>query len=616
MIYIFLILMIFLFPSCEKDDIGVGQVDKAPSGSPYGVTRISDDSLLFVLQAPLKDNVYLIGDFTYWEKHPEFKMNKDGEKFWIKIGGLDPQKEYICQYLIDGKIRIADPYAKKISDPNNDSYISSAVYPNLPSYPFGKTSEIAMIVSTKKNDYNWKVKNFSIPQSDKLFIYELLIRDFTTEGTIKAATAKLDYLKALGVNAIELMPFNEFEGNISWGYNPSFYFATDKAYGTESDYKEFIDECHQRGMAVIMDLVLNHSFGQSPMVRMYRNADYSVSYENPWYNEKSNFENPEAQWGYDFNHESSYTKAFVDSVCSYWMREYKIDGYRFDFTKGFSNTPYPNSGSTSWGSPYDAARIANLKRIYDFIKSRKSDALMICEHLSDNSEEKVLANYGILLWGNMNPAFNEATMGWLSNSDLSWISYKKRGWGKSNLVGYMESHDEERIMFKNLAYGNSSGSYKVKDLPTALKRTGAAAAIMMSVPGPKMIWQFGELGYDYELNNDRLGKKPVRWDYYDDPDRKELYDVFAKLAKMKANNDIFSTSNYTIDFTGAIKYIQLNSAVKDAITIANFDVIAKSAKITLSRDATWKDYFGNDTFTGDKLDIKLEPGEFRIYFTE
>ena len=241
---------------------------------------------------------------------------------------------------------------------------------------------------------------------------------------------------------------------------------------------------------------------------------------------------------------------------------------------------------------------------------------MICEHLSDNSEEKVLANDGILLGGNMNPAFNEATMGWLSNSDLSWISYKKRGWGKSNLVGYMESHDEERIMFKNLAYGNSSGSYKVKDLPTALKRTGAAAAIMMSVPGPKMIWQFGELGYDYELNNDRLGKKPVRWDYYDDPDRKELYDVFAKLAKMKANNDIFSTSNYTIDFTGAIKYIQLNSAVKDAITIANFDVIAKSAKITLSRDATWKDYFGNDTFTGDKLDIKLEPGEFRIYFTE
>ena len=618
MIYILLTLLIFAFTSCEKDDLGTPGIENLPTSSPYGITRISDDSLLFVLQAPLKDNVYLIGDFTGWEKLPEYKMNKDGEKFWIRIGGLDPAKEYVCQYLIDNKIRIADPYAKKVSDPNNDSYISSSVYPGLISYPFGKTTEIAMTVSTKKDNYSWKVKNFSVPDTEKLFIYELLIRDFTEEGTIKAATKKLDYLKNLGVNAIELMPFNEFEGNSSWGYNPSFYFATDKAYGTDNDYKEFIDECHSRGMAVIMDIVLNHSFGQSPMVRMYRNSDYSVSYENPWYNVSSNFENPDAQWGYDFNHESSYTKEFVDSVCSYWIREYKVDGYRFDFTKGFSNTYFPNSGNTSWGSPYDEARIVNLKRIYDFIKSRKSDALMICEHLSDNSEEKVLANYGMLLWGNLNYSFNEATMGWNESgkSDFSWLSYKKRDWSRPNLVGYMESHDEERIMFKNLAYGNASGSYSVKNLPTALQRTGAAAVMMMSVPGPKMIWQFGELGYDYELNDDRLGKKPVRWDYYDDPDRKQLYDIYSKMASLKTNDPIFSTTNYTLDLSGKIKHIKLNTAVKDAVVIANFDVVAQNADITMSRETSWKDHFSDNAFTGDRLQIRLEPGEFRLYFSE
>ena len=129
MIYILLTLLIFAFTSCEKDDLGTPGIEKLPTSSPYGITRISDDSLLFVLQAPLKDNVYLIGDFTGWEKLPEYKMNKDGEKFWIRIGGRDPAKEYVGQYLIDNKIRITDPYAKKVSAPNNDSYIVSSVYP-------------------------------------------------------------------------------------------------------------------------------------------------------------------------------------------------------------------------------------------------------------------------------------------------------------------------------------------------------------------------------------------------------------------------------------------------------------------------------------------------------
>src|SRR5690554_7605996 len=108
-----------------------------------------------------------------------------------------------------------------------------------------------------------------MPEVDKLVVYELLIRYFTNNGDIKTVTDTLDYLQRLGVNAIELMPFNEFEGNDSWGYNPSFYFAADKAYGTLNDYKEFVDECHARGIAVLMDMVLNHSYGQSAFAQMY-----------------------------------------------------------------------------------------------------------------------------------------------------------------------------------------------------------------------------------------------------------------------------------------------------------------------------------------------------------
>ncbi len=629
--HLFLFFFAAIWLSCSDDDSNPVIPDPEVPATPVvadmrdGINRISDDSLGFVLFAPGKESVYLIGDFNNWEVSEKYKMKKDNEtnRFWIRIGDLQKGKEYICQYLIDNTIRVADPYANKISDPWNDSKILSTIYPNLIAYPTGKTEEIAMVVNTSPASYSWKASNFKVSNPDNMVIYEILIRDFTEEGSIKGVQGKLDYLQNLGVNAIELMPFNEFEANNSWGYNPSFYFAPDKAYGTSNDYKAFIDACHERGIAVIMDIVLNHSYGQSPMVRMYHDGKYNPTADNPWYNQKSNFANPDAQWGCDFNHESPYTKTFVDSVFSYWMKEYKIDGFRLDFTKGFSNTPYP---ADSWGSPYDAARIKNLKRIYDEIKKRNSDAIVIFEHLSDNDEEKELADYGIKLWGNINYNFNEATMGWGAEpgdygpkGDVKWASYQERGWAKPNLVAYMESHDEERIMFKNNSYGNSSNPpYDVKELATGLQRTEAAAVILMTLPGPKMIWQFGEVGYDFELNNDRLGNKPIRWDYYDVPERKALYNVYAKMNKLRNTNAVFSAADYTIDLIGQYKQILLKSGDDYVCAIANFDVKPLSADVDLGKAGQWQEYFANTTtdFLTGKQTIELQPGEYRLYISK
>lgn len=599
--------------------------EPVPGNLRDGITAISQDSLAFVLFAPGKESVHLIGDFNNWTVSDDYKLTKSGDRFWIKIGNLEKGKEYICQYLIDNKIRVADPYANKVSDPWNDKDIPSDVYPNLISYPSGKTQEIAMVVNTAPEKYSWSISNFKLSNQDNMVIYEILIRDFTEKRSIKGVHEKLDYLKSLGVNAIELMPFNEFEGNDSWGYNPSFYFAPDKAYGKANDYKAFIDACHSKGIAVVMDMVLNHSYGQSPMVRMYQDASGNPSANNPWYNQKSNFANPDAQWGYDFNHDSEYTRAFVDSVCSYWMKEFKIDGFRFDFTKGFSNTPYPATGNDSWGNPYDAARISNLKRMYNEIKKRNSDAIVIFEHLSDNKEEKELADYGINLWGNLNESFNEATMGWGAEAggygpkgDVSWGSYKQRGWTKPTLVTYMESHDEERIMFKNKTWGKTEGSYDVKNLSTGLERTEAAAVILMSIPGPKMIWQFGELGYDYELNDDRLEKKPIRWDYYDVPERKALYDVYAAMNKLRNENITFSTNDYVTDVVGQYKQILLKSNSGYACVIANFDVIPVTATVKFGKSGKWQEYFSKTeiNLSTDSQAIELQPGEYRVYISK
>ncbi|MDD4516234.1 alpha-amylase family glycosyl hydrolase [Massilibacteroides sp.] len=614
-----LLLAGLLFGCGDKDSDEITIDPETPKESPLpgglkdGITPLTDDSLAFVLFAPGKESVQLIGDFNNWEISDAYKMYKDGDRFWLKIGGLNKEKEYICQYLIDETIRIADPYANKISDPEFDSKILSSVYPDILAYPSGKTTEIAMVVSTDRKEYDWKTADFTVENPENLLIYELLIRDFTEDRTINAVREKLPYLKNLGINAIELMPFSEFEGNDSWGYNPSFYFATDKAYGTSEDYKAFIDACHSNGIAVIMDIVLNHSYGQSPMVRMYQGSDGKVTSDNPWYNVDS--PNSSYSWGYDFNHESQYTQQFVDSVCGYWLTQYKIDGFRFDFTKGFTNTP-----GDGWA--YDAARIRLLKRMTEEIHKRKPDAVVIFEHLADNKEEKELADFGIYLWGNMNYNYCQATMGWENNS-FNGTSYKDRGWTRPQLISYMESHDEERLMYKNKMWGNESGSYRVQDLSTGLQRSAAAAVIYLSFPGPKMIWQFGELGYDFKLGSSaeegRLDKKPVRWDYVTVPERKKLLDVYSTMLDLKKNNPAFSSDDFTVSTgEGDIKQVLLRSANGYVTTVANLGLSIKQASVLFDKTGSWKELFTGEQIqvTEIRQQIEIQPGEYRLYISQ
>src|SRR5690606_13062866 len=313
---------------------------------------VDDNTVTLLLQAPGKGYIFVLGDFNEWAPMPDYQMKRDGDYFWLTIDGLETDVEYAYQYYIDGALKLADPFTTKVLDEQNDKYIPETVYPDLKAFPSEYTSGLASVLTTTPHIYECKVQNFQVPEKENLVIYEVLIRDFTDNGDIKTITDTLDYFVRLGVNAIELMPINEFEGNDSWGYNPSFYFAPDKAYGTMNDYKEFIDACHERGIAVIIDMVLNHSYGESPLVQMYLDGSKPAA-NNPWYNVSHNMQNPDAQWGYDFNHESPYTQELVDLILEYWITEFKVDGFRFDFTKGFTNTPY---GPSSWASEYDASR--------------------------------------------------------------------------------------------------------------------------------------------------------------------------------------------------------------------------------------------------------------------
>lgn len=311
--------------------MGAPETQARPQGIKKGINYIDDNTVILCLWAPGKENIIVLGDFNEWKPMNAYQMKKDNDYFWIQLDGLVKNKEYGYQYLIDGSISIADPYSEKISDPWNDKDIPETVYPGLYKYPDGKAEGILTVIQTGQKDYQMEVTNFTIPDKEKLVIYELLVRDFTDDRTYSAVVKKLDYLKDLNINVLELMPVNEFEGNNSWGYNPSFYFAPDKYYGTQDDLKKLIDECHKRGIAVVIDMVLNHSYDQSPLARMYwDNANSRPSEDNQWYNTVS--PNQTYHWGNDFNHESQATREFVDSVNSFWLNEYNVDGFRFDFT--------------------------------------------------------------------------------------------------------------------------------------------------------------------------------------------------------------------------------------------------------------------------------------------
>lgn len=631
-----------------------------PSGLEQGINYNTTDTskATLVVEAPSKDFVYVVGSFNNWTPTAQYAMKKDpnSDLFWMELSGLTPEQIESYQYwvfdqsIISGSpklVKTADPYSTLVLSPYDDPYIPAATYPNLPTYPSGQDREVT-VLQTAQTPYNWQVTDFQKPSKEDLIIYELLIRDFDADRNFQDVIDKIDYFKNLNINAIELMPIMEFEGNESWGYNTSFHMALDKFYGTQDKFKELVDVCHQNGIAVILDLALNHAFGRNPLVRMWMNDPDEngwgePSSENPYFNTVATHS---YSVGSDFDHSSNLTKNYTKRVIKHWIEEFKIDGFRWDLTKGF--TQQCTAGDDSCTNGYRSDRVAVLKEYADYSWSLDPDHYVIFEHLGGQQEQKEWADYrinegkGIMLWGKMTNPYNQLTMGYASDSNFNDMGHNSQNFEEKRLIGYAESHDEERIMHRNLLYGASSGSYDVTDLNTALPRMSALGAVTLSIPGPKMIWHFGELGMENSIYtctdgsvnkpNDttpgdcKLDTKPQpQWldNWLGNSVRADIYNTWARINELKINEAVFE-GNYTINSGSLTPKIYIwdetlpSNSLKNVVVLANFDVTTQNVTPNFPYTGLWYDLMdasGNTTLSVSNTSaaLSLEPGTFRIF---
>ena len=180
------------------------------------------------------------------------------------------------------------------------------------------------------------------------------------------------------------------------------------------------------------------------------------------------------------------------------------------------------------------------------------------------------------------------------------------------------------MLFPNCKFLYINGSYNVTELNTALARMELAHCFLIPIPGPKMIWQFGELGYDFSINyctdgsiseNCRTGNKPIRWDYLENSNRKRVYNVVAALNHLKQNEAACSTTDFDIDLDGSGKRIHLNHASMNVVVVGNFGVNSIDMIPGFQNTGTWYDYFTGESFDVGDLNSSFNylAGEYHIY---
>jgi len=520
---------------------------RVPLPVPGAIDR--DGIVTFTLYAPDKKSVHLIGDFNDW-KHDADPMRQVDDGLWTAEKEL-PRGAFGYQFLIDGELVTCDPYARFVEGDPGDRPRKAVVKP-------------------RQDPYQWQHDGWQRPGFQDLLIYELHIADFTPQRDFREAVERLGYVSDLGMNAIELMPVFGIHENKGWGYTPTYLFAPNEDYGTPDELRWLIDEAHGKGLAVILDMVLAHTGQKHPFNQMY---PYDQS---PWYGQGPGGGNEYGLPQLDYTRPA--TRAFAKDVLEYWLKDYHVDGFRFDYVKSIGITPEGYGVPTlAW-----AARQA------------RKDAYVIGEHLPEDP--------GLMLAADMDGAwhirFSYAIKALLCQREIGGYRPEQfercvrtldpagEGYGQrpTCMVNYLESHDEERIILD----ARQAGS----DDETARRKSALGATVLFTAVGEPMLYHGQTMGQDTPKNMDH---NFIDWEGLGTPGGSGLHEHYNRIAALRRQRDALRTANIAIDAVlpdqKSVVYHRWNDAGDEVLVVANFSAEDHKLFVPVPSQGTWREFF-------------------------
>jgi 1,4-alpha-glucan branching enzyme len=460
----------------------------------------------FVFYAPFKPYVSLVGDFNEWDTRAN-RMVTDGQGLWWTTISHPGATRYGFYVAIDEQSHtwVGDPYAKQVE------WSERAAWALLP----------ALAPSFTWSDTSWQT-----PSLRDLVIYELCVRDFagywqanqSVYGNFGELINYVPYFVELGINALELMPIQAFPGDSSWGYNPVFYFAVANTYGSPLDFKRFVNECHQHGIAVILDVAFNHAWGEHPYYRIYPPL-FSAKGErlddwNPFFHHTPPAVN---MWGgVDWDHFVPETTRYFQDVVRFWLQEYHVDGFRFDWAAGVD---YDSRNPMQPGfDPYHG-----LSAIGWSARQVKPDCLLIAEYWPLEGTHPAKTPARLVVETPITSCWNgdfHHTIDDILNQRWAWEKkdvvralggFRVAGFTSAHqIINYSCSHDEVRteheIKYYSWSHIERPSAMTVNDMALAKALLGLIA--LLSVPGVPMIYSGQEFGEDAARTIDF---QPLHW---------------------------------------------------------------------------------------------------------
>lgn len=433
-------------------------------------------------------------------------------------------------------------YRYMLRDSQTHEMIDWIVCPFAREFSTGKMSAITL--SYEPHTWSENEKNWRVPAINDLIMYELMLGEFG--GGIDGTIEKLDYLKDLGVNCLELMPVSNVLSTIDWGYLPVGYFGVDERFGKRRDMQRLVDAAHQRGIAVILDSVYGHTSDIFTYSYVYKKLKFS---ENPF---MGSFSKDYFGESTDYNRE--FTRNFFFTVNNHWLDCYHVDGFRYDCVPNFWDGPTGNGYANLTYSTYQLVKSnADSDSHWKRFKNGDYINLIQCAEQLEGPEEIIEKTYSNCTWQNetlgaakavANGNFDHITslgyrFGLLSYPEETNINNDRL---IKTALQYIENHDHKRFIcnFKMIIKDNELLGEGSRDVWYKIQPYLMGLFTSKGIP---LLWQGEEFGENYYVPDSGWGRvmlyRPVRWDYFYDDTGKEIIGLVRKLAAIRAKNSQF-----------------------------------------------------------------------------